>query len=182
MSGYTLDDTRPAVTDELRPEAPVTGLEVLRQKRAEAARRTTIDMRVPGYDGVLVARYRLLDPLKEGKQIGERIRSQFKGDDESQLFFANVDTLIEACVGLFERDPDTRELAPIDPEETGEPVRYDHRLAAGLGITIEIGDKQPARTTVLGVFNGNKVAINRHAGQVEMWMADPTGDHGLGER
>lgn len=170
----------PTLGSESLDEDPVvsTGMDVLREKRAEAAKRQTIDLSVGGYDGALVARYRLLDPLKEGKEIGERVRRQFKGDEDAQLFYANADTLIEACVGLYLRD-DNGELEPIDPEGLGEPVKYDHRLAAGLGIDVD--DKQPARSVLLGIFNGNKVALNVHALQFTRWMGDPTGDHGLGE-
>lgn len=159
--------------------APATGMDMLRAKRAEAAKRTTIDLRVPGYDGLLVARYRLLDPLIEGREIGDRVTAQFKGDETSQIHYMHVDTLIRACEGLYLRG-DNGTLEPIDPEGTGEPVKYDHRLATGLGFDVD--PAQPARSALLAAFNGNKVAINIHAGQLQQWMGDPTGDHGLGER
>lgn len=148
----------------------------LRAQRAEAAKHTTIDLPIPGYDS-LVARYRLIDPLVESKEIGARVTKQYPGKPQEQTFWALVDTLIEACEGLYVRRDDGK-VDPLDPDDAGDPVRYDVRLAAGLGI--DPGDPAEARTILLGVFNGNKLAVNAHAVTLAEWMIDPAGSP-LGE-
>ncbi len=157
----------------VEPGAPSSLMEQLRLKRAEAAARTTVDLPVPGYVGELLARYRLLDPLVEGRQIGDRVVKQFEHEEERQ-FYAFADTLIAACVGLFLRGPDG-ELEPL-LGSSGEPVGYDAELAKGLGL-----EAQTAREVLLAVFADNKVAVTEQAVRLNRWMADPSKGALLGE-
>lgn len=147
-----------------------SALERLRVKREESANNTTVDLPVTGYGGEMLVRYRLVDPLIEGKEIGARIDREFKDDGESAEFYAKVDTLLAACQGFYMRGPDGKEA--IDPDGTGVCV-YEPRLADGLGIEHEC-----ARDILLGVFNGNKVAVGMHAMRFLEWMGDPEGFRG----
>lgn len=145
-------------------------IEQLREKRRAAAGNITVDLPIPGYRGSVVGRYRLVDPLVEGKEIGDRVRAQFD-DDRAREHYAFVDTLIAACQGLYLRT-ETGELEPIDPDGQG-PARYDARLADALGI--QAGS---SRDVLDALFNGNKVAIDTHALRLAQWMADPSRDPG----
>lgn len=159
-------------------QQPIEGASMmarLRAKRRDAASVTTVDLPLAGYGGELVARYRLLDPLIEGREIGDQVRREFPGADRDveREFYGTCDTLIRACVGLFVKGP--KGLEPLVDEE-GE-MGYDHRLAAGL----EIEADGTARGVLIGAFLDNKVALLSHGLQYQAWMADPAGFVQLGE-
>lgn len=158
------------------PTAAMSGMDRIRQARADAAKITTVDLPIPGYGGQLVARYRLLDPLVEGQKIVARVKQQFKTDAQ-QAFYGLVDTLVEACEGLYEPTDDGT-LQPLALDPTGEPISYGKQLADGLGING--GDPFEVRNVVIGLFtagnpNGNKIAVTAHALQLQEWMSDPAG-------
>lgn len=145
-------------------------LDSIREKRARLAAATTTEIPVLGYNGELVVKYRLCDPLVEGKEIGNRVHEQFGGDDleSERIYYLYVDSLIAACVGIFARV--NGDLVSVD--EGGEMVDYgDPRLGEFLGFTAET-----ARQAVLEVFGGNKIAVSQHARELQLWMGNPTGD------
>lgn len=162
------------MNDELVTEVGSSLLEQLREKRRAAAAAKTIDLPIPGYDGDLIARYRLLDVLVDGKQLGEKIRREFTSQTE-RTFYGALDTLITACEGLYIRNQASGELEPLDPDGQG-PVCYDHRLAEGLEL-----EASTARETLKALFNGEEVRILTHADQLGRWMADPASAVTLGE-
>lgn len=148
-------------------------LDRVRARRQEANDQT-IDMVIPGWgDLELTARYRLLDPLVEGKAIGRAVRKKYK-DEEEQMFWARINTLIEACEGIYGRN-ENGDLVPVSVNGSGEPARYGTALGEALGI--EAAD---ARDVVIGLFRDNKVAANTHGIRLQAWMADPEGEMGLG--
>lgn len=141
-------------------------IEQLRRKRAEAASHTTVDLAVPGYKGDIVARYRLIDLLVEGKEIQDRMQRQFEKDDD-RMQFGMIDTLIAACIGIYFRNEEGQ-LEPVDPDGNG-PALYDDRLAVAFGYEAE-----SARDSLVKLFNGNNLAIRAHALRLSEWMADPS--------
>jgi hypothetical protein len=168
---------------EHEPEAPThpqqaageSILDRLREKRRQEAGRSTIDLPISGWGGDVIARYRLLDPLVEGRDIAERVRAQYREDQAAQEFYALIDTLIAACDGLYARDTDG-EVKPLSLNGGG-PATYTVELAAALGVE----EAATARDVVIGLFKGNKVAARAHALRLQMWMADPEGTLRLGE-
>lgn len=143
-------------------------LERARAKRARLAEQTTTDIDVHGYGGELVVKYRLLDPLVEGKEIGNRVASEWAKHPDEQRYYALVDSMIAACAGVYLRVDG--KLEPIDPEGS-EPILFDGRLAEGLGF-----EADTARKTVLGVFAGNRAAVVAHAMLLQRWFGDTTGE------
>lgn len=149
----------------------------LRAKREALAREQTIDMPIPGYGGELVCRYRLLDPLTEGKEIGQRLQTQFpKKEQETELLhFVNVDTIVAACVGFFIKHPGSGDLHPLGDSADGmaglAPTYEDTQLAELLGFEAET-----ARQAVVAVFGGNRAAVNVHAMRLQSWMSDTSGE------
>jgi hypothetical protein len=147
-------------------------LDLLKERRRDAATHTTTDIPVPGYGGALVVRYRLLDPLVEGKEIGERVASQFKGADEhaERMFYSLVDAMIVACVAIFAKVNDA--LVPLAGEGTSTTFEDTTDLAEMLGFP----EPGTTRETVEAVFAGNRIAVSGHAQRLQLWMADVHGD------
>lgn len=142
----------------------------IRQKRADLAALRTIDIPVAGYGGDLVARYRLLDPLVEGKEIAERTRGQFAKEPADQMYYGIVDSMVEACTGLYGRGH--VELVPLDDEDGSGAMTYsDARLGEFLGF-----EADEAREAVLQVFAGNRNAVIAHGLLLQKWFADPSGE------
>lgn len=169
--------TAPALSladDEPTPDVGASLLAQVREKRRAAGAARTIDLAIPGYDGDLIARYRLVDALGEGKLIGEKIRRDFK-TEEDRNYWGAVDVLITACEGFYLRNAETGELEPLDPDGQG-PVCYDHRLAKGLEL-----DTTTARDTLTALFNGQTIRILAHAVKLAEWMQDPDSAVTLGE-
>jgi hypothetical protein len=125
------------------------------------------DLDVPGYQGDLVARYKLIDPdvaKARGRQLA-------KIPAEERLLIGAIDQLIEACDSIWVRNDDG-DLEPLDPSSE-IPVRYDQRLAEILGIE---GSPSKPRQVVQGVFTVegqlNRPALISHAEEVGLWMQD----------
>lgn len=163
------DTDRDVLEEELADSSSIMGR--LRQKRQQLAAQKTIDLPVAGYGGELVVRYQLLDPLVEGKQIGDRVAQQFKGKDHDsdRVYYALVDSLIAACEGFYIRDGG--DLVALDPEQLGAMTWSDDRLGDFLGF--QAGN---ARDAVLQVFAGNRIAVTRHAAELQKWMGDTSGE------
>jgi hypothetical protein len=146
----------------------------LREKRRNAAANLTTDMPIPGYAGELVVRYRLLDPLVEGKTIGDRVQAQFSaaGLESERVYYGLVDGLIAACVAIFAKVGD--ELVPLAGEGTVTTYEDTDDLAELLGFT----PAATTRATVVEVFGGSehKIAVSGHAIRVQRWMSDPSGE------
>jgi hypothetical protein len=142
------------------PEAVTSsmpGIEALKKKReGNLANRTEV-FDIQGYDGMLVARYRILT-FDEARAIGDKNR---RGQNNPRfLLYAMVDTLTEACEELLYRDAEGK-LIPLDQTK---PVRYDRRLSEELGLGGE-----NSRQILLALFS-NDVAVMAHHEEVQEWM------------
>lgn len=87
---------------------------------------------------------------------------------EGKMWENAAQFLIEACVEILARDPDTGDLEPVMPETV---VTFDWRpdstsLADALG-----RPEADVRRSVLRLFQGVDDALVRHAEQVDVWMA-----------
>lgn len=149
-------------------------LDAIRAKRRKLADEQTHDMPVPGYGGELVVRYRLLDPLVEGKDIGDRVQSQFSGagQESERVYFGLVDGLIAACVAIYAKVDG--ELVPLAGEGSLTTFEDTDDLAELLGFT----PKPTTRETVAEVFGGNKIAVSGHGIALQRWMGDTSGELG----
>lgn len=149
----------------------------LRAAVQEASSQHTIDLTIPGenWKGMLVARYKRISALVEGKTINERVKRQFQTAEDRALY-GSIDQLIVACVGFYFREDDGS-LTLINDDGQG-PMGYDERLASYLGFKAD-----SARDTLLKVFSGleNDVLILAHVRKFNQWMEDPTSAVTLGE-
>lgn len=154
----------------------------LREQHAELRRERTLDLRVPGWSGMLVARY---TPVRanEMRKLAARVdRLEAQATPESDLAAA-ADLIITTCKEiLVDVDGEIKPLA----EEAGleAPVRFDKELAGILGFEAE-----SAREVVYGCFpqfpDGAPIetTINAHALEVAAWITnvDEEVSAGLGE-
>ena len=160
------------------PEPGANGsmLDKLREEYQKHAEQETIDLDVPGWDGMLVARYKLLDGAALGN-IGDKVNRQFKKTHERNLY-ATIDSILQANEGMYFRNPeDAEDLTPIDPDPVnrGFAVTYsDPALLDAIGVPRT--EVSSARDTVRMVFKGNEVAIIRHGAKLALWMGDTTKD------
>lgn len=116
----------------------------IRQRREELKRDRHIDLDVPGFDGLLVARYQPL-AYRKLREIIQRAEKQHRSDPAMEELAGAADVLNNACAGLFVREGG--EVVPVT--HNGEPVmRFDRECAAALGLDQE----QTAREVLFDVF------------------------------
>lgn len=139
----------------------------LRTQQAELATGQHCDLAIAGYtDPLLVARYRFM-PVEESSEIGKKVRAQ-TDDDSAKLLLAGMDLLINACEGLYTREPGSKELEPLDlGDGDSESPTYDHRVAKAFGF-----ESDTARETLRQLFKLNDYAIVEHAQRLQRWMSD----------
>jgi hypothetical protein len=145
-------------------------MDSLRRKHQELTEGVTIDIPIPGYNGALVARYRVLDVKEELGKINAKVRHEFRSLGEIALY-ATIDVLIAACEGMYYNDGD--KLRPLS-ESFGDdvPVRYDDRLAEFLALDLSEASGSYARETVRQTFGENEPALIEHGRQLNVWMTD----------
>lgn len=149
-------------------------IEYLRRRRKEIGEDRTLDLDIPGYEGILVCRYQRLD-WDELKKITDKAS---KSKNPRRELIAHCDVLIKACQQFMIRKDG--QLEPINnayPEVGEEPVRYDQRLAAIFDISLSAG--QGARTVVLALFN-NDVAVTAHQGELVEWLSTSNAEDDAG--
>jgi hypothetical protein len=141
----------------------------LRARYAEIGESKTTDIDLPGYDGLLVARYRVLDVAHEINAIGRLVQRQYKGDAE-RVLYSTLDIMAKACIGIFtRRDGELWPLsASISPDEP--PICYDDRLADFMGMN----GVTSAREVILGLFQGIETMVMSHGQVLSIWMTDTT--------
>lgn len=121
-----------------------------------------LDLDIPGYNGLLVARY-----IPVRFQVIEKLAKAAQKDRSgvSKNVLASTDTLIEACQEIFLRVDG--ELQPI-PTGSGVPVTFEKRLAEALGF-----EATTAREVVAGVF-ANEFGVIDHNVRYSKWLRDVT--------
>jgi hypothetical protein len=78
--------------------------------------------------------------------------------------------MISLCEGLYILTEETGdEYVELDPEEIGEPVKFDARLA---GIISDNGNIGSAREVVFTLFGHKDILILNHGAKLNRWMMD----------
>lgn len=133
-----------------------------RIKAARDEREDVLTIDIPSWDGDLQAKYRVVHRQEIEKMV-RRIRSRASGNGDSGSA-ADVDFLINACVGIQAYDSETDVTRPLTSGYTSE-------LASMLGNPD--GTETP-KQLVAYLFKGNTIAIGAHAIKVARWMQDTT--------
>lgn len=161
----TLDDTR---LDEASAETQVADGSLasrIAARRAKLQANSDKVFDVPGYEGILAARYRVLG-WTEMRGIGKR--HERMEDEALQELYVAADNLILACDDVLEVKPDgTRESLNL---------RWGTALADRLGVTVpENVPGSRERQALLAIIARDTWVIT-HYGEVAMWQESATED------
>jgi hypothetical protein len=149
-------------------EQPGSLRDRLLARRKEISENRTVDIDLPGYDGLLYVRYHLLDGPRLN-EIATKVIKTTKDRAERGLLAA-IDTLIAATVEFRVRDGGRDKALAEEIGDSDLPVGWDQRLARWLEIEDDIDPNRPARSIVLSVFLYNDVAIAAHNQKLSRWM------------
>lgn len=147
--------TTPSADESMTKGAPRYGgaLAGIAQRHEEIRSEKTLDLQIPGYEGKMKVRYRLL-PEAEMDRLADRIDENTRGASGMTVSLeVEADMLVAMCDRVFVREPEQEDAAwQVLEDETG-PVRFEGRFAAILkqaGATI---NDTRARETVLDFFS-----------------------------
>jgi len=161
---------------ESQPVSDGSIMDSLRQQHRELADVQELYLSIPGYHGQLYAKYRLLDVRHDLRAIGQRAQKQFPGNIQDQIFYSNVDAMIQGCEGLFYQtdEGEYKSIAEaLDPDAT-EPITYsDARLIEFFAW--DATEVTSARAATQRLFN-NDAALLDHARMLSNWMRDTSKD------
>lgn len=136
-----------AVTEE--QPAPSSMLTALRARAHELAAETTLDLAVPGYGGVLVARYQAVAINAAYSDSASRGAKNPIND-----WGVAADTLARALEGLYGRNA----AGALEPLAFDGPTRYDDELVEMLGLEPEA---HTARAVLVAVCGGGELGRSR---------------------
>ena len=137
----------------------------LRALREEAKADHHLDLDIPGYEGLLVARFKPYSIAKS--EAKANVLRKEMGKKRSVLLQASCDGLIDACDEVLIRKTPDADLQPVDDVT---PVRFDSRLAELLGI-----QATTAREVVVGLFPTEQSILAMNVA-VSEWLQDVTRD------
>lgn len=162
----------------LPPPSGLSPKEALRERVRQEVRERTLDLPIPGerWNGTLVARYRTLTAMVDGKLIGERVTRQFS-DEAKRTYYGAIDTLIAACLAFYYRDPESGTLTLLDSGSGA--LGYTVALADYLGLTFD--GEVSARRIVERLFDYDEIPLLAHVSELNEWMKHPTSAVTLGE-
>lgn len=154
------EDAGPALT----PAAPGSVLAGLRNRAHQLAAEQTVDLEVPGYGGVLVARY--------GAVSISRVYAQSPGELIPK-WQVGADALGRALVGLYGRN----EAGDLEPLQHDMPTRFDDELVGMLELR---PTERSARAVLVALCGGGELGESRvwaHYMAYQGWlMAGGDGD------
>lgn len=114
------------------PAANVLGgaLAGIAKRNEEIRSEAHLDLQVPGYEGQMKVRYRLL-PEAEMDRLGRRIEDVKRGEGVVGAWKIEADSLVAMCDRIYVRAPGEDEYQVLE-DGTG-PVRFEGRFAQILG-------------------------------------------------
>lgn len=147
-------------------------IDLLKSDLAEIAANVDTYIPVIGYEkSGLAVKYHLPETGKQLDAIARKVNAQDKDPYYRNLNTA-IDTMILLCDGLYVKPAGVEDYVMLDPQELGEPVRFDARTAEIFGAP---GDS-PARSVVRKIFDGNEMAILNHTERLGRWLNNTKAD------
>lgn len=147
-------------------DARMNLLASIRAKREEAKGDHVLDIDIPGYEGMVVARFRPFPIEKTERKMAEFQKMVGK---QPVMLKAACDTLIDACEQIMIRNGPEDEPKPIDADAV-PPIAFDSRLAELFGYSATT-----ARQVVLGLFPTEQAIVAMNI-RVSGWMQDVSSD------
>lgn len=142
-------------------EVPGAILDRLRRQSARIREGRTLDKPVPGFEGVLILRFKPLDIGQLERFVEARRSGKVSDITES------IDALATCCIGVYAADGDR--LTKLD-------AGLDNRLAELLGWPIPDGASLTAREVVTSLFGGEAFALGNFVDEVVEWMTTLDGN------
>jgi hypothetical protein len=150
------------VEPEPEPEAaPGSVLAALRERAAQLRTEQHVHLDIPGYDGLLVGKYRA---VSLGKVFGKRVDGNTPLNPEWTIA---ADTLATALDELLMRDAPDGDTYPIF---TDTPARFDDDLVDALGLH---PDARTGRAVLVALCGGGALGESRvwaHYMQYQGWL------------
>lgn len=160
----------PEANGHARPAESGSLMATLRAKREALGAERRLELDIPGYAGLLVARYKPVEWDVVSK-IGDRVNRSNSARSE---VFGAADLLIACCEEILTRKGE--ELVPLNeaPELEAslrevlgdQPVRYEQRLADAFQY-----EAVTAREVVIGLFRNDYALIDQHR-EVLNWLRE----------
>lgn len=151
--------------DESRQPEQGSVLDRLRAIRQETRAQTTHDMEIPGYRGLLVARYAAL-PWEVVRGLANKQEQGKRNPNIAPMIAA--DGLASAVVGFFTREPGAK-LEPLTLR--GEPITYfGDALKEALGIE----NAETNREITIATFP-DEFSLVAHYGEFVEWQTERAG-------
>jgi|SRR5262245_636117 len=179
-NGDSADATPPVQGFEPRgPFSSVSVVDLFQHELGELTSAETVFIPVKGYEQTgLQIQYRMPQSGKELDAINVRVMRQTK-DTYTRNIYTAMDIMIHLCEGLYvqpqvEGEPEVPEPVMLDPEETGEPVGFDTRLAKMMGM--EDDGNLTARKVVKRLFGDNEMAVMAHCERLSRWLQNTKAD------
>lgn len=168
------------------PNAPVNALSGALAKIGEQHKKLreqkTLDLNVPGYEGLIKVEYRLL-PEAEMDRLGKRLEA-VKDEGVAGSWEAEADTLVALCNRIHIRE-NTDEPWQVLEDENG-PIRFGASFAKSMeGAGIKVSSAR-ARETVVDFFSPREDpsdsssprqfpnAMERHTNAIILWNRNQT--------
>jgi hypothetical protein len=160
------DEVVDVVANGSGDSSAISPLDQLKQQYDEVqeSRGHTADIDVPGYDGLLVAHYRLMT-TKEVERLAKQF-NKIKSISERNLLTAST-ILAAACEGIsLTVNGEDQPLHEIKEYDT--PVRFDSRLAETFGF-----EAKKSFDVMMAVFPTEWSIIDQYR-KLSRWMSDTT--------
>lgn len=120
-----------------------SALSRIEARRHKATESLTLDLAVPRYDPPIYVRFRPVEPAEV-----EALEKRFRGlKDKDRTVIRNAAVLVEACLGLFEKDDDDDFVGLNESPDPETWPRFTQELAEIVGI-----DADTAIDTVRGTY------------------------------
>ena len=161
-------------TQIITPGTPVSFVDVIQAELRELQESKEVYIAVKGYErSGLHVRYHLPNDGKILDDISRKVMREFK-DQYNRNLHTSVDTMIKLCDGLYIQPPEAEgEYVELDPEQVGEPVQFDSRLADIISNGSSIGT---ARQVVFALFGNNDLMVMSHAERLNRWLMNTKAD------
>jgi len=152
----------PGVSAAEEAAGALSVLDRVKARREERIADETLTLDIPTWGGELRAKYKVV-PRPDLEKMVRKIRARQSGNGQGGNE-ADLDFLIQACVGVVAYDTESGEQEEVTNG-------YNKQLSDLLGV-----EAPAARDVLLYLFKGNGIAIAAHAMKVARWMQDTSKD------